>query len=344
VTRIVFAIPGDLHARTGGYGYDRRILSALPQTAHLPLPGAFPHPSAADVADARETIVKALRAGDVLLIDGLAYGALPTQVFSDISAKIVALCHHPLCLETGLSEQQARALFLCEQAALRRADRIIVTSSHTRDALTGAFAIPAEKIAVAPPGVDRAPRATGAGGAPQLLAVGSLIARKGYDLLIDALRDLTPLDWRLTIVGGAQHAPQTAAKLRAQLNACGLSSRILLYGEAGEAELASLYAASDVFVSSSHYEGYGMALAEAMTRGLAIVASTGGAAAQTLPDDAGIKVPPGDVAALRDGLKRVLEDAALRTALSDAAWRAAQGLPRWEDAAHVIAAVAEGRA
>ncbi len=80
-----------------------------------------------------------------------------------------------------------------------------------------------------------------------------------------------------------------------------------------------------------------MALAEAMARGLPIVTTTGGAAAETVPDGAGLKVPPGDVSALREALRKLLISPDLRAQLGEAAWRAGQALPSWSDTAGVIA-------
>ena len=108
----------------------------------------------------------------------------------------------------------------------------------------------------------------------------------------------------------------------------------------------ALYHSADLFVSASRYEGYGMVLTEALARGLPIIASTGGAAAATLPDGAGLKVPPDDAPALRQALRRALSDSALRAQLAQAASAAASNLPTWNDAANIIAqtlrAVADG--
>jgi glycosyltransferase involved in cell wall biosynthesis len=82
-----------------------------------------------------------------------------------------------------------------------------------------------------------------------------------------------------------------------------------------------------------------MVLAEAMARGLPIVCTTGGAAAETVPDDAAIKVPPGDERAFTLAVQRVLQDAGLRRRMADASWAASQKLPRWEDTARIIAGV-----
>jgi glycosyltransferase involved in cell wall biosynthesis len=90
---------------------------------------------------------------------------------------------------------------------------------------------------------------------------------------------------------------------------------------------------------SSHYEGYGMALAEAMAHGLPIVTTTGGAMTNTVPDDAAIKVLPGDAAALAKALRKVIADGGTRNTLAEASWRAGQSLPRWNATAATIAAV-----
>ena len=135
----------------------------------------------------------------------------------------------------------------------------------------------------------------------QLLAVGAVSPRKGYAVLVEALRDLTDLDWHLTIAGSLDHAPDAAAALGDAIQAACLNRRITVAGAVDDSDLARLYDRADLFVSPSLFEGYGMVLAEAMARGLPLVASTGGAAAETVPDAAGVKVPPGDVAALARG-------------------------------------------
>ena len=100
-----------------------------------------------------------------------------------------------------------------------------------------------------------------------------------------------------------------------------------------------MYASADAFLLPSLYEGYGMVLAEAMARGLPIVCTTGGAAAETAPDAAAIKVPPGDQGALTAAIRRLLDEPDLRRRLADASWAAGQRLPRWEDTARIIAGV-----
>jgi glycosyltransferase involved in cell wall biosynthesis len=342
MTAAAFAIPGDINLPTGGYAYDRRVLALLPQFGvaanHLALPGGFPAPTPTDLAETRR-LLAGVGAQVVILADGLAYGALPDEVVAAVGGPIVALVHHPLCLEAGLSEARQDELYRLEKAALTRARRIIVTSPVTAQTLTTDFAVPSDKIAVAEPGTDPAPRAHGSGVPMQLLSVGSVVPRKALDVLVRALARVADRDWRLAIVGPTDRSPEALAALQSAIAETGLGSRITLAGPASAEELHGYYAAADLFVLPSLYEGYGMVLGEAMARGLPIICTTGGAAAATVPDAAALKVAPGDPEHLGQAIARVLDDAALRCAMSDAAWSAGQTLPRWEDTARIIAGV-----
>ena len=173
----------------------------------------------------------------------------------------------------------------------------------------------------------------------QILAVGAVSARKAYDQLVTALAAVPHLDWRLTIAGSLSLQPDTTAALRETIGSSSVADRITLTGALDDIHLAALYAKADLFAMSSLFEGYGMALTEALARGLPIVASSGGAAADTLPELAAIKVPPGDTAGLTAALRRVMSDDALRRRMGDAAWAAAALLPSWDDATSEIADV-----
>lgn len=339
-----FLIPGDITLPTGGYAYDRRVLSLLAEhdvaARHVALPGTYPAPTAADLRTTAGLIAD-LDTAEILLIDGLAYGAMPVDLLQRIRQPIVALCHHPLCLEAGLTEARQSELRTSETTALAAATAVIATSPMTAALLGRDFAVPASAIYVAEPGTDAATRATGSTpGAPlQLLAVGAVVPRKGYDVLVRALDKLRHLDWHLTITGADDRSPGTAASLRAQIAVAGLDSRIAVTGAVDDATLAGLYAGSDLFVLPSLFEGYGMVLTEAMARGLPIVCTTGGAAADTAPDATATKVPPGNVAALAAAIEHVLSDPHRRHAMANAAWTAGQQLPRWNDTARTIAGV-----
>jgi glycosyltransferase involved in cell wall biosynthesis len=337
-----FAVPGDLNLPTGGYIYARRVLERFPlaevELRHVALPASFPAAGGEDIA-ATLSRLHALSAKTIILFDGLAYGAMPAAAIAALKQPIVALVHHPLGLEAGLSLERRRQLVDLETAALALARRVIVTSRVTQRTLIADFAVPSGKIAIAEPGTQRAARARGTGAPPQLLSVGSIVPRKAYDILVRALKPLAALPWQLTIVGATDRCPTALAQLKAGIAESGLGPRVTIAGPLRQDELALHYDRADLFVLPSLYEGYGMALAEAMARGLPIVCTTGGAAAETVPDRAAIKVAPGDVAALTAALARVLADPDFRLTLAEAAWAAGQVLPAWEETARIIAGV-----
>ncbi len=339
---VAFCIPGDIALPTGGYKYDREVLNRLPQQGitvqHLVLPESFPTPTARDLAETGR-LLSAVDRKTVLLIDGLALGAIPPAMIADLPRKTVALVHHPLGLEAGLDPNLAAFLIANEKAVLQHVRHTIVTSDTTRRILIDDFGLRHQQITVAEPGTTRAERAAGNGDRVEILAVGAVSRRKAYDSLVAALAPLSTLHWHLTIVGTLDRSPEAVAALRSVIDGSGLDNRITLAGAVGEAALDTLYARSDLFVSASLFEGYGMALTEALARGLPIVTSDGGAAADTVPDSAAMKVPTGDTMLLSHAMQLLLSDAALRRRMADAAWAAAALLPTWDDTARDIADV-----
>ncbi len=144
--------------------------------------------------------------------------------------------------------------------------------------------------------------------------------------------------WRLTCVGSVHRDPRTVEQLLARLRADGLEDRVLLAGEVDESTLAACYDGADVFVLPTFYEGYGMAVAEALAHGLPVVSSATGAIPELLADGAGLLVPPGDPEALAAALLQVLDPAA-RAQLAAGARQARDRLPTWEDATDKMANV-----
>ena len=106
--------------------------------------------------------------------------------------------------------------------------------------------------------------------------------------------------------------------------------------------LAELYAAADLFVLPSRYEGFGMAYAEAIAHGLPVIGTTAGAIPDTVPASAGVLIPPDDVSALAAALRRLIENAAERAVLAAGAREAAKHLPTWQESAKLFAQAIEG--
>jgi glycosyltransferase involved in cell wall biosynthesis len=346
VREVAFVVPGDLATPTGGYTYDRRILAGLAalgwQTQVLDIGEGFPRPAAAVRAAARRRLAE-LPPAPAVVIDGLAYGVLADEAEALAPThRLVALVHHPLALETGLSEAEAASLRLSERAALSHACHVVVTSPSTARILIADFAVPPERLSVVQPGTDRvAPRPREGSAAVELLAVGSIVPRKGYDVLVAALAGLSDLGWRLTIAGDRERSSETTRALAAEIDRLGLARRITFTGAVAPDLLLAHYAAADLFVLPSRFEGYGMACAEALAHGLPVVATNTGAIPETVPADAGALVPSDDAAALAAVLRRLITDPAERERLAAGARAAATHLPSWREQAKKFAGVLE---
>ena len=347
--RIAFAVPGDLATPTGGYAYDRRMIAELGRLGWtvdvLALGEGFPCPDAGTKAQ-DEARLAAVAPGIPIVIDGLAFGVLPEAATAlGRRCPLVALVHHPLALETGLSAAEAEAFRGSERAALAATRAVIVTSAATARIVTADYGVAAARITVAPPGTDRAAPALGSrDGIVRLVSVGAIVPRKGFDLLIAALGTLGDLPWTLAIAGDRGRDPAAAARLDADIARFDLASRVKLLGALPAEKVAALYAGADLFVLASRFEGFGMAYAEALAHGLPVVGTTAGAIPDTVPPGAGLLVPPDDVAALAAALRRLIENQDERRRLAAAARRAADSLPTWQASAHVFAGALEALA
>jgi glycosyltransferase involved in cell wall biosynthesis len=343
--RVVFAVPGDLATPTGGYRYDRRIIEELRrlgwQVDVLDVGDGFPFPSAAQRASAIN-MLNAVPAGCPIVLDGLAFGALPEAGALRFRTPLIALVHQPLALESSLDRAQADVFRATERAALSAATRVVVTSESTGRIVNADYRVPSQRISVVRPGNDPVPAARGSHDAVvRLLSIGSVVPDKGYDLLIAALATLADLPWRLTIAGDRTRNPAAAARVDADIAAHGLGDRVALLGAVPPERIVELFLASDMFVLASRFEGYGMALAEAIAHGLPVVSTRAGAIPDTIPADTGLLVPPNDVAALAQALRRLICDRAERRRLAMNASAAAAHLPTWQDSARLFAGAIE---
>jgi glycosyltransferase involved in cell wall biosynthesis len=334
---LVFVVPGDIATRTGGYEYDRKVIAGLRARGWTvdvrELDGAFPYPTRASLDAAARTLA-ACPDDALVVIDGLALGATHEQVEREARRlRLVGLVHLPLAAEVGIDRQRTKQLEASERRALAATRRVIVTGRSTVEALA-AYGVARERIDVIEPGTDRARAARGSQDrhAIHMISVATLSRGKGHALLFDALTRIQARNWRLTCAGSTSRYPDTVHLLRAQLHASRMEDRVTLAGELDQADLGRLYDGADLFVLATLRETYGMAVAEALARGLPVVATATGAIPELVGADAGVVVPPGDTSTLAAALGAILGDAAFRARCAEGARRVRERLRTWDAA------------
>jgi glycosyltransferase involved in cell wall biosynthesis len=334
-------VPAPFTAVSGGYAYDRHIVAGLREAGHnvrvIEISGA--HPLADDAArDAACAAWDSLADAARPIIDGLGLPAFAGLEDALAARNAGAIIHHPTALETGFSEADRARLLAIEKRLLPRLTRIIVTSPTTAEQLTTEFAVAADRIRVVVPATDDAPRSLGSGGPTcHIISIGTLIPRKGHDVLLRALARLFDLDWQLTIVGSPHSDPVHARTLAALAEELGIVSHVRFAGEVTGDALEALWGEADIFALATHWEGYGMAIAEALKRGLPVAVCSGGAAGNLVTPESGVVCPPGDHVNLSKALRRMIFGLPLRRAMAEAAWQAGQALPDWKTQAREFA-------
>ncbi|HZF88073.1 glycosyltransferase family 4 protein [Streptomyces sp.] len=346
-----FVLPGgvdDPAAPSGGNAYDRRVCLDLPgfgwQVRRLVVAGSWPRPDAA----ARAELARALRDvpdGAVVLLDGLVACGVPEVVVPEAERlRLAVLVHLPLADETGLPPGTAAELDTRERAVLRAVPAVIATSDWAVRRLVAHHGLAPERVHAAAPGADIAPLAPGTDGVSRLLCVAAVTPRKGQHRLVEALAAVTELPWSCVCVGGLTQDREYVARLRALIDGHGLTGRIHLAGPRSGAALDASYAAADLMVLTSYAETYGMAVTEALARGIPVLATDVGGLPEAVgraPDGGmpGILVPPEDPAALAAELRGWFGEADVRRRLKAAARGRRAALGGWAATARSLAGV-----
>jgi glycosyltransferase involved in cell wall biosynthesis len=328
---------------TGGNIYDQRVCAGLAEAgwdvlvttvaATWPVPG----PGArADLA----RIVSAIPDGETVLIDGLIASPAAPQLLPHAGRiRMTVLLHMPLA--TALDTRHDASAERSERVVLRTATGVVVTSEWTRQQILTRYAIPAHRVHVAQPGVDRvaAPAQPVRG---HLICVGVLGRHKGQDLLVEALAGLAERDWHCVLAGPLDRDPDFVEQLQTRITCLGYGHRVRLAGVLTGVALSHAYATADLLVAPSRSETYGMAVTEALAHGLPVIAAAVGGLPEALGCTAdgtrpGQLVPPGDPAALTAALRDWLDDERHRHRLRAAARQRRSTLRRWEQTTQDIA-------
>ncbi len=365
--RMTFITVGDTGRRVGGHIFNTRLCDELralgDDVAEIVASGAPPDEQEAATAGLGARV--AASPSDVIVVDALARVVCAPWLDRWRTERPVVALVHELASVAGARDETATAREQAVEAPLLRADLLITVSRDGR-AILEAHGVPSSRIRVVQPGSNR-PRPVAPSGASdetsvtgrsvddggltrplRALCVAQWIPRKGIDTLIAAWARLGGTSAgaprpraTLRLIGETDADPAYAATVRAAIAAIAVTgdSSIVVSGAVDAGTLEAAYAAADLFVLPSRYEGYGSVYAEALLRGLPIIACDAGAVPELVGPDAGILVPPGDPTAFADALERLLDDDDLRARLAAGSRRRGARIPAWDDTVRGVRAV-----
>ena len=244
--------------------------------------------------------------------------------------------HHPITVDRRLELAHARTL--AEQLGKRRwyaftkmqtrvakrLPRVLTVSESSKRDIARDHGVPPERIHVVPVGVDPelfSPRPEVTRVPGRLITTASAdVTMKGLSFLLEAVAKLrTERHVELTIIGTAK-SDSAASRAISEL---GLADAITFVSGVSDDRIVELYAEAELAVVPSLYEGFSLPAIEAMSCGVPLVATTGGA----LPEVGGTHgetcflTEPGDAEALAAVLREALEDPEARARVGEAGRR-----------------------
>lgn len=350
----------DYDRATGGYVYNDAMAKALErlgwQIGRLDMPPGFPEPAPATLRWVAERVAAIPDATPVLIDQVCLCRILAVAESESRRLQWIEIFHHAMAHDAvadgasrAISQGNARAavhdaIDNRERQALALAERVLVTSPSTARTVRDDYGVSPERLILALPGTERFPARDYSGNAAdrpaRLLCVGAIVPRKDHLLLVDALarlaKEAPDLRWHLDIVGNPDRDPAHVQALHRSIAGHGLTAAIRVAGRLDATQLDGLWRSADLYVSASRHEGYGMAIAEAIGRGIPVVTTAGGAVTDWLPQEAAVATPVGDAAALGLAIGSVLGDDGRWRAMARAAARASFGMPTWGESAAIL--------
>ncbi len=275
----------------------------------------------------------------------LGYGLLLAK---SLGVPIVATIHHPITVDLAASlaesETWRRRLrwtmfysFLIMQGVVsRRMDRVVTVSKASAGDTVRAFKLREDRVRIVHNGIDTSifGRLDNVEKEPNsLVIVGKAQDKnKGVPYLLKAVRLLKgDVDVKVSVVGNQVPGDGYGTKLVQEL---GIADRVTFTGSLGTDELVRLYSSTEIAVTASLYEGFGLPAAEAMACGTPVIATRAGALPEIVGGDgAGMLVPPADPPALAAAIKHLLSDEPLRRRMGEAARKRIEESFSWDVAA-----------
>lgn len=334
---VLYITSSDYAVRTGGHVYNSRLVQSLSQQGivletHCLEQGfpVVPEPQRASLARR----IASLAPDTLLLMDHVYLGRL-LELLRQMPHPVATIFLHSDVMEHGTgADEKGRRLFEAERACLQRADALLVPSHETARYAEEAYAIPADRIRISVPGNDPVPRTdlgkVGERNGPRILSVGAIIPRKRYDYLLDVAAQMGTRDWVWQVAGDPARYPGHLLALKDKAEALGLTERFHFLGDVSDAQLEQLWQQSNLYVAASHYEGYGMAVAEALRHGVP-VASTASGAVSTWAKSGVMQVSADDAVSVAAQIERLFATPDALQELGDLAWDFGRTLPSWAE-------------
>ncbi len=256
----------------------------------------------------------------------------------------VLICHH---FRGNLEKTPVKRLLYrwTEKRIVREADFVVANSSLTVRKLKE-FGRSDKDVLLAQPGLNvrlaRKPRFRE--NPTRLLLVGNVESRKGVVEAVKALAYSGIKGAELRIAGERYFEQGYLGKVKDCIDELGLADRVNLLGRLTDEELRSEYERADAFILPSFWEGYGMAIAEAMACGLPVISTTAGAIPDMVTDGvSGLLGVPGDWRATGTDIRRIFSEPDLRKYLAVQALDAAARFPSWDDTTRKVLEAIEKR-
>ncbi|MFU8868860.1 glycosyltransferase family 4 protein [Natronococcus sp.] len=329
-------VPDDLEATSGGYRYDRRLITELEDRGddvEVIVLSAVPD----DAVRARLD-----RPFDVLLQDELCYDRLATHNrFFEAPGLVVSIVHNLQSDDPSLASRKRERIRDRERRYLETVEAAVCTSAHTRDRvaelvdLPTTVARPAGRHETVP--VDRSAVVARAREGPLRIAfVGNLVPRKGLEALLEALSRLDG-DWELTVVGSPDTNPAYARRMRERAHTLEVADRVEFAGRVPDDALESVYERSHVLAVPSRHEAFGMVYLEAMEFGVVPIASRNGGASEFVADgENGFLVAPEAPDRIAARLEELATDRDRLATLGARALETAAAHPWWTETAESV--------
>ena len=269
----------------------------------------------------------------------LGYGLLMMKA---LGAPLVATIHHPLTIDlvnvlertVKFKNKMKTVMFyptLMQAVVAKRLDHVVTVSEDSKRAIERDFGVPARRQTVVYNGIDRGvfrPMKGVKKKRGNIIFVGNIEdGKKGFAYLLKAMPMIDPSVTLTAVDGGAPHRKVTD-RLMERL---GLGGRVEFTGKTSTEELVRLYSRAELAVVPSVYEGFGLPAAEAMSCGVPVVSSNGGALPEVV-GDAGIVTPARDEHALAAAVNGLINDRNRLVELSAAGIVRVRELFNWEKA------------